>query len=98
MKNYAYLIQINPNANNNKFYEIFQNDDDTVSVKYGRVGGTVMSKDYFYSKNFEQLKDEKERKGYVDRTALHSNIKKNQNNELLFKPIEKVLKSYLNLK
>lgn len=88
MKNYAYLIQINSNANNNKFYEIFQNDDDTVSVKYGRVGGTVMSKNYFHSKDFWQLKEEKERKGYEDRTALHSNIEKIQNSELLFKPIE----------
>ena len=89
-KNYAYLVQVNAINNNNKFYEIIENDDDTVSVKYGRVGGTVMTKDYSHTKNFWMLKSEKEAKGYEDRTALHSNIDRSQtvSKELSFKPVE----------
>lgn len=75
-KNYAYLIQVNATNNNNKFYEITEHDDSQVSVRYGRVGGKVMEKDYGYQKNFWSLKQEKEVKGYEDRTALHSEIKK----------------------
>ena len=91
MRNYAYLIKVDANANNNKFYEIFESDSGAVSVKYGRVGAaTVMSKDYGHGKTFYGLKEEKERKGYQDRTALHATMQKNNalNEELSYKPVE----------
>lgn len=90
MKNYAYLIQVNATANNNKFYEIFESDNGTVSVKYGRVGGTVMQKDYGHEKSFHSLKREKENKGYQDRTALHAETQKDSSltEALSYKPIE----------
>lgn len=74
-RNYAYLLQVNALNNNNKFYEITEADNGEVSVRYGRVGGKEMTKDYGHSKSFYALKEEKERKGYEDRTALHSEIK-----------------------
>lgn len=75
-QNYAYLIQVNALNNNNKFYEITEQDSGEVSVRYGRIGGKVIEKDYGHQKNFWSLKAEKEAKGYEDRTALHSEIKK----------------------
>lgn len=89
-KNYAYLIQVNAVNNNNKFYEITENDDSTVSVKYGRVGGKVMSKDYGYQKNFWSLKEEKEAKGYEDRTALHMERQKESAGAIEAKSFEPV--------
>lgn len=91
MKNYAYLLQVNAANNNNKYYEITEADDGTVSVKYGRVGGKEMSKNYGYEKSFWALKEEKERKGYEDRTALHSEVKqdtKSMSAELSYQPVE----------
>lgn len=89
--NYAYLIKVDANANNNKYYEIFENDDKSIDVKYGRIGGHEMTKHYDkYQKDFYLLKNEKERKGYEDRTALHSTkeINKETKDILSYKPIE----------
>lgn len=89
--NYAYLIKVDANANNNKYYEIFENDDKSIDVKYGRIGGHEMTKHYDkYQKDFYLLKYEKERKGYEDRTALHSTkeINKETKDILSYKPIE----------
>ena len=44
--NYAYLIKVDANANNNKYYEIFENDDKSIDVKYGRIGGHEMTIHY----------------------------------------------------
>lgn len=91
MKNYAYLLQVNAANNNNKFYEITEADNGTVSVKYGRVGGREMTKDYGYEKSFWSLKEEKERKGYEDRTSLHSEVKQDDKSvtaELSYQPVE----------
>lgn len=89
-QNYAYLVQVNEQANNNKFYEITENDDNTVSVRYGRVGGKEMEKNYGYQKNFWSLVDEKLRKGYEDRTALHADVQKTSGltEELSYQPVE----------
>lgn len=37
-KKYAMLVKVDGNNNNNKFYEITWNDDDTVTTRYGRNG------------------------------------------------------------
>lgn len=88
--NYAYLIQVNAVANNNKFYEITENNNGSLDVSYGRIGGRTMAHHYeSFEKDFFGLKDEKERKGYEDRTALHSEIKRDTSavKELSFAPV-----------
>lgn len=93
MKNYAYLLFVDEVSNHNKFYEIIQNDDDSIDVNYGRVGNQVTMHHYeAWEKNFFTLKSLKESKGYTDVTALHS-VKSNttnqkKNDELSYKPIE----------
>jgi len=37
-KKYAMLVKVDGNNNNNKFYEITLNDDDSVTARYGRNG------------------------------------------------------------
>lgn len=92
MVNYAYLIQVNAAANNNKFYEIMEQDNGEIDVRYGRVGGKAMEKHYGHSKTFYGLKQEKENKGYEDRTALHSETKGGKagamSEELSYQPVE----------
>lgn len=91
MKSYAYLIQVNASANNNKYYEIMEQDNGEVDVRYGRIGGKAMEKHYGYEKTFHSLKREKENKGYEDRTALHSEVKEDKkriSKELSYQPVE----------
>ena len=93
MSNYAYLVMVNGTSNNNKFYEITENADYSIDVKYGRIGVTSMEKHYPpYSKNFYVLLDEKTRKGYEDVTALHSEINSASNSALtektMYKPVD----------
>lgn len=75
-KNYAYLVMVDASQNNNKFYEIAENDDHSLDVHYGRVGGTaVLHKHYErYEHTFNQLLNSKVNKGYTDVTALHSTV------------------------
>lgn len=89
-KNYAYLIQVNSFANNNKFYEITENNNGSLDVSYGRIGGKTMKHHYEpYEKTFYGLKNEKEFKGYEDRTALHSEVECDNSamKELSFSPV-----------
>lgn len=91
MRNYAYLVMVNEFANNNKFYEITENDNNSLDVRYGRIGGTEIKKHYErYEKDFWTLKREKEHKGYEDRTALHSEVAREDkvSEELSYKPVE----------
>lgn len=91
-KNYAYLMYVDSLDNHNKYYEITQNDDDSIDVKYGRVGSKEMRHHYAsYEKDFYTLKASKESKGYNDVTALHaskSNTNDKMQNELSYEPIE----------
>jgi poly [ADP-ribose] polymerase len=47
-KKYAMLVKVDGDENNNKFYEIKWNEDDSVTARYGRVGtdGVVEDKGY----------------------------------------------------
>jgi poly [ADP-ribose] polymerase len=47
-KKYAMLVKVNVGDNNNKFYEIIWNDDDSVTARYGRNGdnGVTEQKGY----------------------------------------------------
>ena len=90
MKNYAYLVYVDPLANSNKYYEIKENDNGSLDVTYGRVGGRASFHHYSsYEKSFYSLVQAKESKGYTDVTALHSTIDVTQKtSDLSFKPIE----------
>lgn len=90
MKNYAYLVYVDPLANSNKYYEIKQNDNNSIDVTYGRVGGRASFHHYASGeKDFYMLLHSKESKGYVDVTALHSSkVVTNHNTDLDYKPIE----------
>lgn len=72
MKNYVYLLNVDNLGNHNKYYEITQNDDLSLDVKYGRVGKNGQDKHYSpYEKTFDELYQSKIKKGYEDVTALH---------------------------
>lgn len=65
-KDQAMLIFTDAKNNNNKFYEIILNDDDSVSVRWGRVGATGQSKTtYGGVHEFNSIIRSKTAKGYV---------------------------------
>lgn len=91
MVNYAYLMLVDADANRNKFYEITQSEDGNVNVKWGRIGGKVIEKNYGNSKTFEELVNAQLENGYQDYTALHATKVEDRDalkNELAYKPIE----------
>lgn len=91
MKRYAYLVCVDALHNNNKFYEMTLNDDMSIDVNYGRVGGNVTRHHYTPNeKDWRTLLDSKLNKGYSDQTALRSVIdnSKQQNPDLQYAPIE----------
>lgn len=74
--NYAYLLFVDGVSNKNKFFEISENaETKDVLTHYGRVGmnGVYMEYKASEEKGFQELKDEKENRGYIDKTALFSN-------------------------
>ncbi|GAB3748790.1 WGR domain-containing protein [Spirosoma pomorum] len=64
----AKLIMVTA-QNNNKFYEMRENDGDTFTVQYGRVGGSSATATYPMS-HWDKKIREKVAKGYVDQTHL----------------------------
>jgi len=64
----AKLIMVTA-ANNNKFYEMRERDDQTFSVQFGRVGGTSSVATY-PMRQWDKKFREKIAKGYVDQTYL----------------------------
>lgn len=91
--NYAYLVCVNGTANNNKYYEIIENQDGSIDCNYGRVQGTAMHHHYSWGeKTFRGLVSDKERKGYKDVTALHSEVQQPQNTAkaevMSYKPVD----------
>lgn len=68
MARYTKLIMVTE-ANNNKFYEMKDNEDGTFTAIWGRVGGGSESKIYNY-REWDKKYKEKIRKGYEDITEL----------------------------
>jgi poly [ADP-ribose] polymerase len=64
-KKYLMLVMSNADGNNNKFYELKLNEDDSVVARYGRVGadGVVEPKGYGED-TFLKVQKSKEKKGY----------------------------------
>jgi len=61
------LIMVNSNHNNNKFYHLKLEDNDKLTIRYGRVGAKVTERVSFggYDEFYKKLR-EKERKGYKE--------------------------------
>ena len=63
----AYLICVDGINNNNKFYECVENDDYSIDVRYGRIGGSEQKHHYSrWEKDFYSLIRSKTNKGYKD--------------------------------
>ncbi|MEM0964315.1 MAG: ADP-ribose polymerase, partial [Bacteroidota bacterium] len=56
-------------ANNNKVYEMAENDDGTFTARYGRIGASLQERVYPISR-WDATYRAKCRKGYADVTAL----------------------------
>ena len=70
-------------AQNNKFYNMVENSDNTFSVEYGRIGATSAFKTYGMNK-WNSTLNSKLRKGYIDNTELFLEKEEKSN----FKEIE----------
>ncbi len=69
MENALYLVKVEPNANNNKFYRMIPLGD-SFKVEYGRIGvGGYQTTQYSMSQWNKKL-NEKLKKGYVDQSRL----------------------------
>lgn len=66
-----YLIMVNGDNNNNKFYNMLSNNDGTWIAEYGRVGKSTQRKTYF-DYDWDKKYYEKLRKGYSDVTELQT--------------------------
>ena len=60
-------------ANNNKYYNMFDNGDGTFTVKYGRVGAYEQTRSYSISQWYKKY-NEKINKGYQDVTDLQEDL------------------------
>ena len=73
MGTFAYLIMVNANENNNKYYQMQDNKDGTFTASYGRVGANPMKKTYRQDK-WDVIYRQKLAKGYTDQTHLHAQV------------------------
>jgi poly [ADP-ribose] polymerase 2/3/4 len=75
-KDYIMLVKADAKNNNNKFYEITLNDDDTVTARYGRVGVSGVTENKGMGKAiFDKLVKQKlsPRKGYKEVNVMLTN-------------------------
>lgn len=92
MLHYIYLKNIDASNNNYKFYEMTENDDHSIDVKYGRMGASHVTEHHYrpYEKDYYTLLREKERKGYKpDPTHSQTTTKAvDTKNNVVYQPIE----------
>lgn len=83
------------NANNNKYYNMFDNEDGTFTSKYGRVGGHETNHTYPISKWNSTLKS-KVRKGYKDVSDLmqHDTVTQVDSGNAVFEDFYKHFSKY----
>lgn len=66
---FVYLVKVEPNANNNKFYRMIKGDSE-FTVEFGRVGNTGFQTTSYSNRMWDKKYNEKIKKGYVDQTRL----------------------------
>lgn len=64
-----YLVKVEPNANNNKFYRMIPTGD-SFKVEYGRIGNPSFQTTQYSICQWGSKLNEKLKKGYVDQTRL----------------------------
>lgn len=75
VKENAMLIFTDAKENNNKFYEIILNDDDSINTRWGRVGAEGQKKNVSGGKyEFDRILRSKTAKGYVVSKTVGINI------------------------
>lgn len=75
MKKQTMLILTDAKNNNNKFYEVILNDDDSIKTRYGRVGAAGVSGSSFGGLyEYESIIRAKKRKGYVETQTLQTTV------------------------
>ena len=86
---YLYLVKVEPNANNNKYYKMIQLNDSSFEVQYGRIGNSNYQSSSYSMSQWNKKLNEKIKKGYVDQTRLVAEVKvETKSNEYI--PIEDV--------
>lgn len=87
---YVYLINVDAAENINKFYEITENNDKSIDVKYGTVGENEHIHHFTVGeRNFDKMVSAKLDRGFIDYTALHSEKTSKESNygDLKYEPI-----------
>jgi len=69
-----YLVKVEPNANNNKFYRMIQTDNNNFTVEYGRIGAGGFQTTHYDMSQWNKKAKEKEKKGYADNTRLVAEV------------------------
>jgi len=72
---YLYLVKVEPNANNNKYYKMIQLNDSSFEVQYGRIGNSNYQSSSYSMSQWNKKLNEKIKKGYVDQTRLVAEAK-----------------------
>jgi len=71
MENSLYLVMVEADANNNKYYRLIPNpDENSFTVQYGRVGATGYQTAQYPISQWDKKLNEKLKKGYHDQTRL----------------------------
>lgn len=83
------LVKSDPEANNNKFYEVTLHDDNRVTSRYGRVGESgANGKGGSGRSAYDRLVGEKKRKGYVEvQLVADAKVAKNGVDNTLFEEL-----------
>lgn len=71
---YLYLVKVEPDANNNKFYRLIQTDDNNFTAEYGRIGAGGFQTAHYNMNQWNKKVREKEKKGYCDQTRLVAEV------------------------
>jgi predicted DNA-binding WGR domain protein len=83
VKENAMLIFTDAKENNNKFYELILNDDDSVDTRWGRVGAEGQKKTVYGGKyEFDRILRSKTSKGYVLSKTVGINISSGGQNKM----------------
>ena len=94
-----YLVMVNPEANNNKFYRMMDLGNGKWGAYYGRIGASQgesvysghVTKPYIYQHYMYEIKyQEKLAKGYKDVTEYHTSTEQSGNINGITKTFEKI--------